>query len=505
MLDVVRRVAPRPRRGQGPRRSSLDLGPLDDETLVLADEEAVRQIVDNLIDNAIKYTPEGGSVRVSCRLDGDAVAIEVADTGIGIPRDDLPRVFERFYRVDKARSRELGGTGLGLSIVKHLVQSIGGQINVDSRVGAGSQFTVQLPRVPAASSASQTAKTWPGCRTASRRPPIASISRLAFTQSSRNDRLHWIFSERLVESGSNFRTAITASGPWQARPKQSSSDARRVGDAHPDPGNIGLTAGSLLGIAAVVPARHRRWPAAAADDGGRVLRAPRTIVVDGSSTVFRISSAAQEAYSKVNPDVDGRRRQPRHRRRLQPLPQGRGRHRRRLAPRQARRGGRRPRRKGIDWTRFLVGYDGITLVVNPKNDFVKSLTVEQLKTIWEPESKVKTWKDVDPSWPDRKIVLYSPDNDSGTFEFFTEAIVGKAKSQREDVQASSDDNILVNGVAGDADGLGYFGYAYYAANKDKLRAVAVQNGPDAKPVAAEPRDDPRQDATPRSRDRSTST
>ena len=83
--------------------------------------------------------------------------------------------------------------------------------------------------------------------------------------------------------------------------------------------------------------------------------------------------------------------------------------------------------QGIEWTRFLVGYDGITLVVNPKNDFVKSLTVEQLKAIWAPGSKVKTWKDVDPAWPDRKIILYSPDNDSGTFEFFTEAIVGKAK------------------------------------------------------------------------------
>jgi two-component system phosphate regulon sensor histidine kinase PhoR len=130
---------------------NFDLGPLDDETLVMADEEAIRQIFDNLIDNAIKYTPDGGSVGINCRMEGDLVAIEVADTGIGIPRDDLPRVFERFYRVDKARSRELGGTGLGLSIVKHLVQSIGGQITVNSRVGAGSQFTVQFPRhqVPA--------------------------------------------------------------------------------------------------------------------------------------------------------------------------------------------------------------------------------------------------------------------------------------------------------------------------------------------------------------------
>ena len=124
---------------------TFEPGGLDDETLVLADEEAVRQIVDNLIDNAIKYTPEGGSVSVSCSGDHDAVSIEVADTGIGIPRDDLPRIFERFYRVDKARSRELGGTGLGLSIVKHLVQSIGGQIDVTSRVGSGSKFTVHLP------------------------------------------------------------------------------------------------------------------------------------------------------------------------------------------------------------------------------------------------------------------------------------------------------------------------------------------------------------------------
>ena len=112
----------------------------------MADEEAIRQIVDNLIDNAIKYTPEKGSVRVRCHSRRRFVAIEVADTGIGIPRDDLPRIFERFYRVDKARSRELGGTGLGLSIVKHLVQSIGGQVNVNSRVGSGTQFTVHVPR-----------------------------------------------------------------------------------------------------------------------------------------------------------------------------------------------------------------------------------------------------------------------------------------------------------------------------------------------------------------------
>src|SRR6185312_6936568 len=133
----------------------LDLGEVGETTLIVADEEAVHQILDNLIDNAIKYTPERGWVRVTCKLTGDAVEIDVADSGIGIPREDLPRVFERFYRVDKARSREMGGTGLGLSIVKHLIQSIGGQIAVDSRPGRGSRFTIVFPRHAASNSVPQ--------------------------------------------------------------------------------------------------------------------------------------------------------------------------------------------------------------------------------------------------------------------------------------------------------------------------------------------------------------
>ena len=172
---------------------SLELGPLDDRTLVLADEEAVRQIVDNLIDNAIKYTPDGGSVRVSCRLDGDEIAIEVADTGIGIPRDDLPRVFERFYRVDKARSRELGGTGLGLSIVKHLVQSIGGQITVDQpRRRRLPVHRAAAPLLPVVGPR----REWPG---AGVRAADRAISRPLHTIFMK-DRLHCLH-ERLVDSG----------------------------------------------------------------------------------------------------------------------------------------------------------------------------------------------------------------------------------------------------------------------------------------------------------------
>jgi two-component system phosphate regulon sensor histidine kinase PhoR len=112
---------------------------------VRADHEGLREILDNLIDNAIKYTPDGGTVTVSWQCDNSQCRISVEDTGIGIKSEDLRRVFERFYRVDKARSRELGGTGLGLAIVKHLAQSFGGKIAVRSEPGKGSTFTVELP------------------------------------------------------------------------------------------------------------------------------------------------------------------------------------------------------------------------------------------------------------------------------------------------------------------------------------------------------------------------
>lgn len=114
-------------------------------TQVKADPEGLRVILNNLIDNAVKYTPAGGEVRVAWRPDGQMVCIEVTDTGIGIPADKAARVFERFYRVDAARSRDVGGTGLGLSIVKHLAQSFGGAVAVESSPNAGATFTVTLP------------------------------------------------------------------------------------------------------------------------------------------------------------------------------------------------------------------------------------------------------------------------------------------------------------------------------------------------------------------------
>ena len=112
---------------------------------VKADREGLREILDNLLDNAIKYTPDGGNVSVIWRSNGSMAQIAVRDSGIGIRSEDQERIFERFYRVDKARSRELGGTGLGLSIVKHLAQSMNGTVAVESEVGKGSVFTVELP------------------------------------------------------------------------------------------------------------------------------------------------------------------------------------------------------------------------------------------------------------------------------------------------------------------------------------------------------------------------
>ncbi len=113
--------------------------------MVCCDSEAVSQILSNLLDNAIKYTPAGGKITVGAKLVGPMVEFFVRDTGAGIPEEDLPRLFERFYRVDKARSRELGGTGLGLSIVKHLVAAHNGGIRVESAVGQGSTFYFTLP------------------------------------------------------------------------------------------------------------------------------------------------------------------------------------------------------------------------------------------------------------------------------------------------------------------------------------------------------------------------
>ena len=134
---------------------------------------------------------------------------------------------------------------------------------------------------------------------------------------------------------------------------------------------------------------------------------------------------------------------------------------------------------GIEYFELPVAFDALTIVINPKNTWLKSASVEELKKLWEPaaQGKITRWNQVNATWPDQPVKLFGAGSDSGTFDYFTEAIVGKAKSSRGDFTASEDDNVLVQGVAGDVNALGYFGYAYYAENKGKLKAL---------PVAAKP-------------------
>lgn len=130
---------------------------------------------------------------------------------------------------------------------------------------------------------------------------------------------------------------------------------------------------------------------------------------------------------------------------------------------------------GVEYYELPVAFDALTVVINPKNAWLKQATVAELKKMWEPaaQGKITRWNQVNPAWPDQPIKLFGAGADSGTFDYFTEAIVGKSKSSRGDFTASEDDNVLVQGVAGDVNSIGYFGYAYYAENTSKLKALAI--------------------------------
>jgi phosphate transport system substrate-binding protein len=143
------------------------------------------------------------------------------------------------------------------------------------------------------------------------------------------------------------------------------------------------------------------------------------------------------------------------------------------------------RKSGVQYIELPVAYDALTVVVHPDNTWAETMTVADLKKMWEPaaQGKVKTWKQVNPAWPDRPLSLYGAGADSGTFDYFTEAVTGKAKSSRGDFTASEDDNVLVQGVSRDVNAIGYFGFAYYSENQDKLKAVKIIDKAGGKGVA----------------------
>jgi phosphate transport system substrate-binding protein len=132
---------------------------------------------------------------------------------------------------------------------------------------------------------------------------------------------------------------------------------------------------------------------------------------------------------------------------------------------------------GIKYVELPVAFDALTVVINPKNSWIKELKVEELKKMWEPaaQGKVTRWNQINPAWPNAPLKLFGPGADSGTFDYFTDAINGKEKSSRGDFTASEDDNVLVQGVSRDVNAIGYFGLAYYVENKDKLKAVPIVN------------------------------
>lgn len=199
------------------------------------------------------------------------------------------------------------------------------------------------------------------------------------------------------------------------------------------------------------------------------------IIIDGSSTVFPITEAITEEFSKLNPDVN--------------IPIGvsgtGGGFKKFVIGEIDINDASRPIKdeekaeaeaNGIEYVDFTVAYDGLSVLVNPANDFVDSLNVEELNALWKPDSTIKTWKDLRPEWPDEEIKLYGPGTDSGTFDYFTEEINGETGAIRTDYTPSEDDNILVQGIAGDKNALGFFGFAYYIENQDKLKVVKIDNG-----------------------------
>ncbi len=208
------------------------------------------------------------------------------------------------------------------------------------------------------------------------------------------------------------------------------------------------------------------------DGAGDLTNLSGDVEIDGSSTVFPISEAVAEEFRRVAPRV-----------RAQVGISGTGGGFKRFCAGETDiSDASRPIKdkeleacadKGVEFVEMLVGWDGLSVVVNPKNDFVTELSIQDLAKIYQPGSTIDNWNEVRSSFPDRKLEIFAPDVDSGTFDFFTEVVVGEEGASRPDYTASADDNVLVQGISGEMGSTGYFGYAYYAENQDKLKVVAV--------------------------------
>jgi phosphate transport system substrate-binding protein len=200
-----------------------------------------------------------------------------------------------------------------------------------------------------------------------------------------------------------------------------------------------------------------------------------TIEIDGSSTVFPISEAVAEEFGKISPNV-----------RINVGVSGTGGGFKRFivgdtdindASRPIKTSeSETAESNDIEYLEIKVAIDGLAVMVNTQNSWVDFLTLDELKKIWEPESTVKRWSDIRPEWPERSINLYGPGTDSGTFDYFTSIIGGEEGASRPDYTASEDDNVLVRGISGDLNALGYFGFAFYVQNTEILKIVPIDSG-----------------------------
>jgi phosphate transport system substrate-binding protein len=234
---------------------------------------------------------------------------------------------------------------------------------------------------------------------------------------------------------------------------------------------------SIVSVTAVLAAALTGGCANGGSPGGESSREPTLVRIDGSSTVFPISEAVAEEFAREHPNV-----------RPTVATSGTG-------------GGfqkfcrgeidindaSRPIKPveikacagaGIEFIELPVAYDGLAVVVHPKNSWATSITVDELRRLWEPgaQNRIMRWNQIRSSWPDREIRLFGAGVDSGTYDYFTEAIVGTEGSSRGDFTSSEDDNVLVQGIAGDEGALGFMGLAYVEGNKDRLKLVGVDDG-----------------------------
>ena len=356
------------------------------------DERAVYQVLRNLFENAMKHVPpKGGRIHVKIGEEDGRLRVAVQDNGAGIPGASLPRIFERFYRIDAARSRPGGGTGLGLAIVRHLVSSMGGDVSAESTLGAGTTIGFTLPLAE-------------GERTGERH---AATSRV----------------DHAAAAGAVLTVALLlACAPAGG------------GDLGPA---VAFGGSSTLGPLAEAVAEEF------ARRGGPERRV--AVTLSGSGGGFR-------RLCEGEIDVAGASRP--------------------ISPAEA----ARCREADTRYLALPVARDGVTVVANPENAEVACLTLGELERIWAPSSRVATWRDLRPGLPAEKIRLYGPGPDSGTFDFFTTVVAGRAGASRADYYQTENDHLVARGVAGHRWALGYFGYAHYAASRGLLQAVAVDTG-----------------------------